>query len=327
MHGNVIAAALLLAATVAVEPPAASRVVPQAVPQVQTIRLPGKQIPTEIAQHAGALWFVSWNNWPKLQPFLGRISVKGTIRLNGVMNGSMPGLTTRAADGTLWLSDRKRHALWRVLTSGRIIRIKNDRSTLGIAFGPDGTLWATHPMSSAITSYNSDGSVRGRWEVAKQKGVQPRPNWIAAGPDGALWFSDTETDRIGRITTTGTITLFPLPRGWKDPGEIVATADALWFAVGNQSVLGRITPKGAVTGVKIHAPARAVAAGPQKRMWYSDGSSGIGWIHADGSTDYVLVSEKKSGVRSLAAGPDGAMWFVDEKARTIGRVELPTPAP
>jgi streptogramin lyase len=29
-------------------------------------------------------------------------------------------------------------------------------------------------------------------------------------------------------------------------------------------------------------------------------------------------------VRALAAGPDGAMWFVDQKTRTVGRVELPT---
>jgi len=327
MH-DVIAAVLLLAATLAGETTATPSVpvapVPVApVPVVRTIKIPGKQIPTEISQHAGALWFVSWNNWPKLEPFLGRISVKGTIRLNEIMNGSMPGLSTRAADGTLWLTDRQRGALWHVLTSGQIARIKTDRPTLGIAAGPDGTLWTTHPGSSTITSYGTDGKMRSRWEVPALKAVASRPNWIVAGADGALWFSDAATDRVGRITTAGAVTLYPLPKGWKDPGEIIATNDGFWFTVGNQSVLGRMNLQGGIKPVKILAPARAVARGPEQRIWYTNGERTIGWINADGTSDYVLVAEENGGVRSLAAGPDGSMWFVDEKARTVGRVELP----
>jgi virginiamycin B lyase len=34
------------------------------------------------------------------------------------------------------------------------------------------------------------------------------PNGIAAGPDGALWF--TENAKIGRITTAGAITEYPI---------------------------------------------------------------------------------------------------------------------
>lgn len=323
----VITATLLLAATLALETPPTSAATPaiasDAVPVVRTIKIPGKQIPTEIAQHAGAVWFVTWNNWPKLQPFLGRISVQGTIRLNEIMEDSKPGLATRTADGTLWFTDSRRGGFWRVIGNGPIVRIKNDRPTVGIAAGPDGALWTTHPDSSTITAYNADGSIRSRWEVPRQKGLAPRPEWIVAGPDGALWFTDTVTNRIGRITTAGVIKLFPLPKGWKSPGEIVATADALWFTVGNQPLLGKMTPQGIIKPVKILAPARAIAAGAEERIWYTNGVRTIGWINADGTSDYVLVHEENGGVRALAAGPDGAMWFVDEKARTVGRVELP----
>lgn len=318
-----LTAALLLAATLALDTPSTATTAPEVLPVVRTIKIPGKQIPTEIVQHAGALWFVSWNNWPKLQPFLGRISVKGTIRLNEIMEDSKPGLAARTADGALWFTDSRRGGFWRVIGNGPIVRIKNDRPAVGIAAGPDGALWTTHPGSSTISSYNTDGTLRGRWEVPPQKGRAPRPSWIVAGPDGALWFTDPATNRIGRITTAGVIRLFPLPKGWKDPGEIVATGDALWFTVGNQPLLGKMTPQGVIKPVKILGPARAIAAGVENRMWYTNGARAIGWINAGGTSDYVLVHEEDGGVRALAAGPDGAMWFVDEKARTVGRVELP----
>ncbi|MEO8381063.1 MAG: hypothetical protein ABI779_15480 [Acidobacteriota bacterium] len=320
-----IAPTLLLAAILAaVTPPAPATTVP---PVVRTIRIPGNDIPTEISQHAGALWFVSWHNWPKVEPFLGRISVKGTIRMNEIMGGSMPGLSTRTGDGSLWLTDRKRAALWHVLPNNRIIRVKTDRTTLGIAAGSDGNLWTTHPDSSAISKYGLDGVMHGRWKVPALRGMSPRPNWIAAGPDGALWFSDTATDRIGRITTEGALTMFPLPRGWKDPGEIVATRDALWFTVGNRPILGKLTVKGVFKPVPIREIARSLAAGSEERMWYASGGRAIGWVNADGSNDYVLVAEENGGVRALASGPDGAMWFVDEGARTVGRVEMPAATP
>lgn len=41
--------------------------------------------------------------------------------------------------------------------------------------------------------------------------AQCGPFGIAAGPDGALWFAETAADRIGRITTDGSVTEYPLP--------------------------------------------------------------------------------------------------------------------
>lgn len=38
------------------------------------------------------------------------------------------------------------------------------------------------------------------------------PSGIAAGPDGALWFTENRGTKIGRITTAGIVTEFPVPR-------------------------------------------------------------------------------------------------------------------
>jgi streptogramin lyase len=37
------------------------------------------------------------------------------------------------------------------------------------------------------------------------------PAGIALGPDGALWFTEQSGNKIGRITTDGTITEYPIP--------------------------------------------------------------------------------------------------------------------
>src|SRR5438128_1529458 len=43
------------------------------------------------------------------------------------------------------------------------------------------------------------------------------PDGIAAGPDGALWFTEFNGNKIGRITTAGVITEFPIPTSNSGP--------------------------------------------------------------------------------------------------------------
>ena len=56
---------------------------------------------------------------------------------------------------------------------------------------------------------------------------QSFPGPITAGPDGALWFPEGGANpRIGRITTAGAVTEFPITNS---PGGITAGPDgALW---------------------------------------------------------------------------------------------------
>ena len=45
------------------------------------------------------------------------------------------------------------------------------------------------------------------------------PVGIASGPDGALWFTELAANRIGRITTSGSLTEYPVP--WNTGGASV----------------------------------------------------------------------------------------------------------
>src|SRR5215471_8310479 len=72
-------------------------------------------------------------------------------------------------------------------------------------------------------------------------------NWVTTGPDGALWFtgSGQTIKEIGRITTAGAITEYPLSN---TPAGIVTGPDgALWFTERHVHQMGRITTGGSIT--------------------------------------------------------------------------------
>src|SRR5438132_7732764 len=96
------------------------------------------------------------------------------------------------------------------------------------------------------------------------------PTRIAAGPDGALWFTERDAHAIGRITTSGAITEFPLTTGLS-PYDIEAGPDgALWFTA--DSCIGRITSSGAVSAWPVHRAGRlpGIVAAPDGTVWAAD---------------------------------------------------------
>jgi hypothetical protein len=96
-------------------------------------------------------------------------------------------------------------------------------------------------------------------------------------------------NKIGRITTAGAITEFPIPTADSQPSGITAGPDgALWFteAVGNK--IGRITTSGVITEFSVPSP--------------------------------------DSGPSFIAAGPDGALWFTESRGNKIGRITVASAA-
>src|SRR5260370_29913156 len=88
----------------------------------------------------------------------------------------------------------------------------------------------------SVPSLNSTGALR-----------------ITAGPDGNLWFTDIlgpcpGGPKIGRITTAGVVTEYPLPTCVGGGGSIAAGADgALWYSTFDPPIIGRITTSGVIT--------------------------------------------------------------------------------
>jgi virginiamycin B lyase len=144
------------------------------------------------------------------------------------------------------------------------------------------------------------------------------PWGIAAGRDGALWFTEANVSRIGRMTTSGAVTEFPLPAGTY-LREITAGPDgALWFTDGNR--IGRITTAGVITEFPVgnaSAEMLDITTGPDGNIWYtyvllfglSAPTGKIGRMTPSGTVTEFDVPMPARVATAIAPGPDGQIWF------------------
>src|SRR5580704_14981149 len=144
---------------------------------------------------------------------------------------------------------------------------------------------------------------------------------ITTGPDGALWFTEYNGNNIGRVTTTGQVTEYPVPSKG-NPYEITAGPDgALWFTEHN-SAIGRITTNGAVSEFPTPGgPTYGIVTGPDGALWYGDSATNsIGRMTTQGVVTEYRLPTAGSEPYDIVVGPDGALWFTELVASKIGRI-------
>ena len=235
----------------------------------------------------GALWFTE-----SLGNKIGRITTAGVISeyplptSSSQPNGSIPLGITVGPDGALWFTEG-----WgcgkvgRITTAGVISEYLSTScsSPSRISTGPDGALWFT--ATGEIGRITTSG-VASYYLTPKDTEL----TGITAGPDGALWFTEYEGNKIGRITTAGVITEFPVPTPNSFPEDIAIGPDgALWFTESGAEAnrIGRITAAGLIS-------------------------------------EYQLTSP--NGPDSIAMGQDGSLWFTESAASKVGRAMVVPPS-
>src|SRR6201981_2202297 len=119
-----------------------------------------------------------------------------------------------------------------------------------------------------------------------------RPSAITTGPDGALWFTESG-GKIGRITTQGHITEFPIKGGGILHSITTGPDGALWFTEFTSNKIGRIPTTAAAANLQLAEPTGLV-------------------------TEFTVPSDG-SGPHSITIGPDGALWFTEYYGSRIGR--------
>jgi streptogramin lyase/subtilisin-like proprotein convertase family protein len=163
------------------------------------------------------------------------------------------------------------------------------------------------------------------------------PLVIAAGPDGSLWFTETDGNRIGRITLSGAITQYTLPNGGSGPNRIVAGPDGnLWFTEFSGNRIGRITPSGTITEYTLPNATSGpygIVAGPDGHLWFTEfNGNRIGQINptaldpATTIVEYPLANPNREPT-GIAAGADGNLWFTETDGNRIGRINPSAPNP
>jgi len=144
---------------------------------------------------------------------------------------------------------------------------------------------------------------------------------MVAGPDGAVWFTDW-SGKVSRITTSGSITSFPVSGGVGQSDSITVGSDGnLWFAGGNG--ITRITTSGVATTFVPPTPAsspRAIVSGPDGALWFTETAGNkIGRVTTAGVFTEYPIPTASGDPYGIALGSDGALWFT-EKANKIGRI-------
>ncbi|HSR06056.1 MAG TPA: putative Ig domain-containing protein, partial [Bryobacteraceae bacterium] len=160
---------------------------------------------------------------------------------------------------------------------------------------------------------------------------------ITAGPDGALWYSvgilDHSGGKIGRITTDGVVTEYPLPIAGSWPSNITTGPDgALWFSLAitnGGNMIGRMSTAGAFIGYPIPANdgnPGLITTGPDGALWFTlvDGpGDNIGRLTTAGALTVYRINTLPSGLADgITVGPDGALWFTEphDGGNFIGRI-------
>ncbi len=293
----------------------------------------------------GALWFTEQNSNK-----IGRITAAGSVTEFAIPTAvSLVVGITAGPDGNLWFAESAAPgdsvgglvtsapgAIGRITPTGTItefpIPTANARVNF-IAAGPDGALWFTEKSGNKIGRITTSGVIT---EFTIPTAISS-PGGIAAGPDGNLWFTErgnavnmqgvpSGPGRIGRITTAGTITEFPLP-STAQPLLIAAGPDGnLWFSEVDTGKIGRITTGGTVTEFAIPTASSqptGIAAGPDGALWFAEaGAKNVGRITTSGSISEFQVTTNAMGLgpSGVVVGPDGALWFLAANDNLVDRI-------
>lgn len=259
---------------------------------------------------------------------------------------------TLGPDGAMWFRDNcvgncSTGSINRITDSGIVTSYPVNTYAGNPILGPDGAFWFTNNFTNKIERMTTSGVITD-YSIPITPFTPDRitgPVRIAVGSDGALWFTDygrsnsgDNYSNVGRITTSGDVTIYSLPGipMNNQPYDITAGPDgALWFTEPNTNHIGRITVSGEISEYAVpttNSGSYFLTAGSDGALWFSEQFvNKIGRITTSGNvTEYPVPNYSFE----ITSGPDGALWFTEPGGSAIGRIttsgvitEYPTPTP
>jgi virginiamycin B lyase len=185
----------------------------------------------------GALWFTELD-----ANRIGRITTDGVIKQFDVPGrASDPIAISNGPDGALWFTDEA--GIGRITTDGIVTQEWGGASyPNAITTGPDGNLWATEGSQDLVARLApSSGKVK---EFRIRLNCFPQD--VASG-SGAVWFTCYNLDEVGRVTTGGRVTRFPVPNHFNGnypdtlEGIVAGLNQDMWFTEEAANRIGRIS--------------------------------------------------------------------------------------
>lgn len=186
---------------------------------------------------SSAVWFGTDFNG------IGRITPTGRVTFLDIANNNAQA-TALALDkrGNVWYIEWAGNSVGFITPAGggTAFNVGQGGNSFGIAFGPDGRIWFADPMNKRIGRINTNGTGLRYFS----RGLTGQPDSITAGPDGNLYFGEY-SPAVGRLTTTGAITEFPVPAklgSFPILGLTTGPDGNIWFTNNQHSQIGRLIP-------------------------------------------------------------------------------------
>ncbi len=146
--------------------------------------------------------------------------------------------------------------------------------------------------------------------------AKSKPLGITKGPDGNFWFTESAGNKIGKITTSGAITEYPLPIRSHIIGAPVGITTGpdgnLWFTDFNYNLIGKITTNGVIIAEfglpvskrGVSSQPDGITAGPDGNLWFTEHASNkIGKTTTSGAiTEYPLPTAKSAPMGIASCG-------------------------
>src|SRR5271165_1196985 len=170
------------------------------------------------------------------------------------------------------------------------------------------------PLSFASTDFNVP------------PGRAAAPLTITLGPDHNLWFTENAGLKIGRITSAGVVTEFPISGAQGLTGITSGPDGNLWFTDEFAGTIGHISTSGtglATFPLPVGSHPQGIAAGPDGNLWFVDQIQTVGGFKIGKITPGGKITEYATGIDAgifdpednypaqIAAGSDGNLWFTN----------------
>ncbi len=281
--------------------------------------------PSIVSGPDGNLWFTS-----SFSSSIGRMTTAASVTGNFALStGANTFYDTAGPDGNLWFTiSYPANGVGKMTPEGVVTTyplLTANAQPSGITAGPDGNLWLLETAAYKIAKVTTSGVVT----------EYPANGYsffaITAGPDGNLWFpyiyaNSCGCSAIGRITTSGTISVFPTTTASSNPAGITVGPDGnIWFTENAVSKIGKMSTAGVALA---EYPTKtnpsylsAITSGPDGNLWFLENTEygAVGKITTSGKvTEYkAQMQDYQNGI---IAGPDGAIWYAQGYPNVVARL-------
>jgi streptogramin lyase len=241
---------------------------------------------------------------------------------------SQPGGITTGRDGFLYFTEQNAGNIGQITTGGVLVELSISakggtagNNGIGITSGPDFNLWFTEQGaapgiaqmllgSHTVTEFHIPGST---------------PTYIVSGPvQNTLVFSDPGQNKIGQITTSGTVTENSIPTANAGPmGLAVGPDQKVYFAENTASKIGIWDPVGntfsEIPTLTANAGPTTVVLGNDGALWFTENKvAKLGRLTTSGvMTEYSLAPATSA--TALIWGVDNNIYFADPAQDKVGQ--------